>query len=139
MYIREMQGQKSKAHDAVKAMYGALQGYFGLRASKYNAVLAAKGYALLRKTKTWVMARSAAVAWGCFTQRHKGATSAKGCAAIACVVVGLVGLWLGTTTPSCGHPSTSTSLSINSGGEFRMWMVVVGYVSLSLFLLRQKK
>ena len=50
--MREMQGQKSKAHDAVKAMYGALQGYFGLRASRYNAVLAAKAYALLRKTKT---------------------------------------------------------------------------------------
>ena len=30
--------------------------------------------------------------------------------------------WLVTTTPSCGHPSTSTSLSINSGGELRMWM-----------------
>ena len=58
-----MQGQKSKAHDAVKAMYGALYGYFGLQASKYNAVLAAKGYALLRKTRTWVMEMDAAIAW----------------------------------------------------------------------------
>ena len=32
------------------------------------------------------------------------------------------GLWCGTTTPSFGHPSTSTSLSINSGGEFREWV-----------------
>ena len=52
MNISVVQASKSKAHDSVKAMYGALQGYFGLRASKYNAVLAAKAYALLRKTKT---------------------------------------------------------------------------------------
>ena len=41
MYMWVVQGSKSKAHDAVKCMYGALQGYFGLQASRYNAVLAA--------------------------------------------------------------------------------------------------